>query len=316
MKESITFGDLTCAPGEKVQGYMTFADTGIKSPMTLINGTEEGKTLLLTTGIHGGEYPSIEGVIELAEELKPKDIHGALVIFHPVNVDGFLDRVSGIYPGSGENLNRQYPGDPNGTIGQKFAYALTNDVIKKCDFMIDTHGGDLHETLPPYVYYPGVGDQKVAELSRQAALAVHAKYMVRSQCESNAYHMCNHFGIPSMLMEMGGRGLWTREEVEAYKFNVKNVMRYVGLLEGEVILPENPAHVITNAAYIDAEVSGCWYPMVKLEEKVKKGQLLGVIKDFFGNVLEEVYAEFDALILFYTTSLAIKAGDPIITYGI
>lgn len=316
MKESIEFGGLTCKPGEKIQGYMSFADTGIQSPVTLINGEKEGKTVLITSGIHGGEYPSIEGVIELAQEMTPEKISGALVIFHPVNVPGFLERVSGIYPESGENLNRQYPGSREGTIGQRFAYSLTYDVIQKCDFMIDTHGGDLHETLPPYVYYPGVGDQDIAEQSRQAALNVHAKYMVRSQCDENAYHMCNRLGIPSMLIEMGGRGLWSREEVEDYKFNIKNVLKYLGVLEGEAELPETPAHVITNAAYIDANCSGCWYPMVGLEEKVKKGQLLGVIKDFFGNVLEEVYAEFDSLILFYTVSLAIKAGDPIITYGI
>ena len=182
MKENIEFGGISCAPGEKKQGMMTFADTGISSPMTLINGKEDGKVVLLTTGIHGGEYPSIESVLELAQELQPGDITGALVILHPVNVDGFLERVSGIYPKSGENLNRQYPGSREGTIGQRFACALTYDVIRKCDFMIDTHGGDLHEVLPPYVYYPGVGDQEVAEQSRQAALRVNAKYMVRSQC--------------------------------------------------------------------------------------------------------------------------------------
>ena len=316
MKDSIKFGSMQCAPGEKVQGMMVFEGTGIESPMTLINGREDGKIVLITTGIHGGEYPSIEGVIELAQEMKPEDIKGALVILHPVNVAGFLERVSYVYPKTGENLNRQYPGDKEGTVGQHFAYDLTFDVIQKCDFMIDTHGGDLHETLPPYVYYPGVGNQEVAELSRQAACVVHAKYMVRSQCDANAYHMANHFGIPSLLIEMGGRGLWSRKEVEDYKFNVKNLLRYLNVLEGEVVMPETPAHVITNAAYIDAAHSGCWYPMVELEQYVKKGQLLGVIKDFFGNVLEEVYAEFDALILFYTVSLAIKAGDPIITYGI
>lgn len=316
MKENIEFGCISCAPGEKKQGMMTFANTGISSPMTLINGKEDGKVVLLTTGIHGGEYPSIESVLELAQELQPEDITGALVILHPVNVDGFLERVSGIYPKSGENLNRQYPGSREGTIGQRFACALTYDVIRKCDFMIDTHGGDLHEVLPPYVYYPGVGNQEVAEQSRQAALRVNAKYMVRSQCDSNAYHMCNHFGIPSLLLEMGGRGLWSVEEVKAYKENVLNLLRYLKVIPGEEKLPEKPAYVITNAEYIDAGHSGCWYPQVQLEEKVKKGQLLGVIKDFFGNVLEEVYAEFDAIILFYTVSLAIKAGDPIITYGI
>lgn len=316
MKREIAFGSLRCMPGEKVQGMMDFADTGISSPLMLICGEKEGKTVLLTTGIHGGEYPSIESVIELAQELQPEDICGALVIFHPVNTAGFLERVSAVYPESGENLNRQYPGSPTGTIGQRFAYALTQEVIRKCDFMIDTHGGDLHEVLPPYVYYPGVGDQEVAERSRQAALRVNSRYMVRSQANSNAYHMCNRYGIPSILIEMGGRGLWSKEEVDAYKDNITNVLRYLDVLPGEAQMPSEPAYVITNAAYIDASQSGCWYPQVSLEQRVKKGELLGVIKDFFGNTLEEVYAEFDSIILFYTVSLAIKAGDPIITYGI
>lgn len=316
MKKQIAFGNLSCAPGEKCCGMITFADTGISSPATLINGRGEGKLVLITTGIHGGEYPSIEGVIELAQELQPEEVNGAVLLIHPVNVDGFLERVSGIYPKSGENLNRKYPGKPEGTVGERFAYALTNQIIAKCDFMIDTHGGDLHEHLPPYVYYPGIGDENTVKQSREAASVVNAAYMVKSLYTENAYHSCTPFGIPSMLIEMGGRGLWSKEEVEAYKFNIKNVLRYLKVLEGEVIMPEKPAHEITRAAYIDAQKSGCWYPHVKLEEKVKKGQLIGEIKDFFGCTVEEVYAEFDALILFHTVSLAIKAGDPIITYGI
>lgn len=312
----LEFGNLKCRPGEKVQGMMKFADTGIESPLTLINGTEDGKVILLTAGIHGGEYPSIEGVMELAQELLPQDIRGGMVIFHPINVEGFYERVSGIYPPSGENLNRQYPGSPDGTVGERFAYALVHDVMENCDGMIDTHGGDLHEQLPPYVYYPGVGNQEVVEQSRLAASVTKVSYMVKSQCTGNAYHICNGFGIPSMLLELGGKGLWNRQEVEDYKFNIKNVLRYWSVLEGEVIQPDKPAYVITRAEYIDAGHSGCWYPQTELEEKVSKGQLLGVIKDFFGNIVEEVHAEFDAIVLFNTVSLAIKAGDPIITYGI
>lgn len=315
-KRILEFGDVVCNPGEKVHSWMQFADTEIKAPITIINGIKEGKTILLTSGIHGGEYPSIESAVELAQEIEPKDIKGGLVIFHPINVDGFLERVSGIYPSSGENLNRQYPGKKDGTIGQKFAYALLHDVIKKCDGMIDIHGGDIHEQLPPYVYYPGVGDQKIVEQSRIAATYANVKYMVKSQCIGNAYHTCNGEGIPSMLLEMGGKGLWTAKEVEDYKYNIKNVLRFWEVLTGEAKLPEKPAYVITDARYIDASESGCWYPQVEMEEKVKKGQLIGVIKDFFGNTLEEIHAEFDSIILFNTVSLAIKKGDPIITYGI
>ncbi len=256
MNKVIQLGGLQCAQGEKIQGMYTFSNTGIVAPVTLINGNKEGKLVLVTAGIHGGEYPSIEAAIQLAKEIQPDRIQGGLIIFHPVNVEGFLDRASGVYPPSKENLNRQYPGDKEGTIGQRFAYALTNDVIKKCDFMIDIHGGDLHEQLPPYVYYPGVGDEKIVEKSRQAASVVTVKYMVKSQCCANAYHMCNSFGIPSLLLEMGGKGLWSKNEVSEYKENIVNLLRYLEVIAETVIMPEKKAYVITNAAYIDAEHSG------------------------------------------------------------
>lgn len=116
-------------------------------------------------------------------------------------------------------------------------------------------------------------------------------------------------------MERGSLGLWTREDTDAYKFDIKNVLKHLKLLKGAPQMPAKPAKLITNGKYLDAGHTGCWYPEVKLEEQVKKGQRLGVIKDFFGNVLEEIYAEFDATILFMTMSLAIPEGDAIMTYG-
>ncbi len=316
MKEKINFGNMTAYPGEKLQGYSSLGDTGIEFPMTLINGKREGKTVILSSGLHGGEYPSIEAAIQLAGELTPEDIKGQLVIFHPVNVAGFLDRVSYIYPGSGENLNRFYPGKPDGTVGERAAYIFTGEYQNKADFFIDIHGGDLHEYLPPYVYYPGIGDEEVIEKSRRAACVLNVSYMVKSSAVTGAYNSSAINGTPGLLIERGSRGLWTKEEVEAYKFDIKNLLRHLEMLDGKVIIPEKPAKLIKRAEYLEARHSGCWYPAVMLEEEVKKGRLLGVIKDFFGNILEEIHADFDGIVLFMTVSLAVREGDPIITYGV
>ena len=132
-------------------------DSGLTMPLTLINGVGEGKTVLLSSGIHGGEYPSIGGVIELAAELTPEEISGQLIIYHPMNVEGFYKRVSYISPITGANLNRKFPGNPNGDPVERIADYMTREYTDRCDFIIDTHGGDLHEYLPPYVYYPGIG---------------------------------------------------------------------------------------------------------------------------------------------------------------
>ena len=317
MNKSITFGGFTVEPGTKKQGFAEILDTGYKFPITVINGSKEGKTLLITSGIHGGEYPCIETTIELAQEINPKDVSGQIVMIYPVNVSAYYERISYIMPEDGKNINRLFPGDKDGTLGDKIAYVLTNEYQDKSDFYIDMHGGDIHEYLPPYVYYPGIGENKEAlEYAEKASKVLNAKYRVKSSATTGAYNSCAIRGIPSLLVERGGRGLWSKEEVESYKEDIKNVMRFLEILPGGVKNTNVESTLITKAVYLDATETGCWYPAVELEEKVKAGQMIGEIKDFFGNTLAQYYAEFDSIILFVTVSLAIRKDDPIITYGI
>ena len=317
MKESINYGGLTVAAGEKKSGFAKVLDTDYKFPLTVINGSKEGKTLLITSGIHGGEYPCIEAAIELAQEIKPEKISGQIIIIHPVNISAYYARISYLLPEDGKNINRLFPGDPNGTLGDKIAYVLTTEYQDKADFYLDIHGGDIHENLPPYVYFPGIGDNKEAlSYAEQATNFLNAKYKVKSSATTGAYNSAAIRGIPSLLIERGGRGLWSKEEVESYKYDIKNIMKFLEILPENPVIPVEAAIQITKAVYLDATVSGCWYPCVKLEEKVKKGQKIGEIKDIFGNILAEYYADFDSIILFMTVSLAISKDEPIITYGI
>ena len=58
--------------GTKTTGHIPVAGTPIEMPFTLICGTKQGKDILITGGVHGGEYPCIETAIQLAKELDPK----------------------------------------------------------------------------------------------------------------------------------------------------------------------------------------------------------------------------------------------------
>lgn len=316
MKQEITFGGLTVAAGEKASGFAAVLDTDFLMPITVLNGAEEGKTVVITSGIHGGEYPCIETAIELAQEIDPKTLSGQLVIFHPVNFSAFFARASYVVPEDGKNINRLFPGNPQGTVSDKIAYVLTTEYLDQADFHVDLHGGDIHESLPPYVYYPGVAEEPVVAAAKAAAETFQAHYMVKSSATTGAYNSSAMRGVPSLLVELGGCGLWSEEEVQFYKNNLLNLLRFLKLLPGEVHTPEQKACLITKAEYLDANYSGCWYPLAELEESVKAGQKIGVIKDVFGTVLEEIVAQYDSIILFKTVSLAISKGDPIITYGV
>ena len=80
MKTELTLGHLVAKQGEKKQGMVSIYDTGLSFPVTLINGEKDGKTVLLTGGIHGSEYPGIQTVIELAAELSPEEVLGKLIL--------------------------------------------------------------------------------------------------------------------------------------------------------------------------------------------------------------------------------------------
>lgn len=97
MKNDITYTNITASAGQKASGLTPVYDI-CHLPVTVINGTQPGETLLITAGIHGGEYPCIEAATQLAQKINPADVKGQIVIINCVNMAAFYDRVSYISP--------------------------------------------------------------------------------------------------------------------------------------------------------------------------------------------------------------------------
>lgn len=315
MTETIRIGTLEVKSGEKVNGYYTVPHTLYDIPITVIHGKLKGKIVLITSGIHGGEYPGIQTAIELAQELNPEDVKGILIILHPVNTQAFFKSVASVLPEDGEDLNRVFPGTMEGSLTHKIAFCISRDFHSIADFHIDLHGGDVNEMVVPFVYYPGIADPAISEMARACACVMHCSYMVRSVERKGAFNSAAEHGVPSLLIERGGSGLWSRAEVQAYKTDVTNILKKLQVLNGEPLLPKQKPKEITRAFYIDAEVDGCWYPAVEVGQVVSKGAYIGAIKDFFGKVLKEYYASEYVVVLYMTVTLGIKAGTALIALG-
>jgi predicted deacylase len=119
MSNRLNVGNLSAEPGTKVKGYIEVPGTFAKMPATLINGTRPGKTISITAGVHGGEYPGIEAVIELANILEPEDVCGQLILVHIVNVPAFEAKL-------------QYIGLDDGMV----IYATKSLTIRKGDSLL------------------------------------------------------------------------------------------------------------------------------------------------------------------------------------
>ncbi|MBM6690645.1 succinylglutamate desuccinylase/aspartoacylase family protein [Fusobacterium mortiferum] len=305
-------GNIVCKLGEKVSGFWDIE--GYSIPTTIINGKKSGKIVAISSGIHNCEYVGIQSAIELSQEIDPENINGTVIIFHPVNYSGFFHKIPAVMPEDNKNLNRAFPGIENGSISDKIAYHFSKFLYPQLDFFIDLHGGDLYERATNFVYSPGIGDNKVIEVSHEVAQVLSVPYRVRSSAKTGAYNSAAIQGVPSMLIERGGNGLWNNEEVKEYKKDILSVLGYFNIIDflNEKNLNQKE---ITTAKYISSEVDGFWYPRYKAGEKFNEGDLLGEIKDCFGNIITSYYAEFDGVILYGVFSLAIKKSEEILAYG-
>lgn len=305
-------GNIVCKLGEKVSGFWDIE--GYSIPTTIINGKKSGKIVAISSGIHNCEYVGIQGAIELSQEIDPENINGTVIIFHPVNYSGFFHKIPAVMPEDNKNLNRAFPGIENGSTSDKIAYHFSKFLYPQLDFFIDLHGGDLYERATNFVYSPGIGDNKVIEVSHEVAQVLSVPYRVRSSAKTGAYNSAAIQGVPSMLIERGGNGLWNNEEVKEYKKDILSVLGYFNIIDflNEKNLNQKE---ISIAEYISSEVDGFWYPRYKAGEKFNEGDLLGEIKDCFGNIITSYYAEFDGVILYGVFSLAIKKSEEILAYG-
>ena len=174
-------GPLRASAGEAVSGYLevpALGDNGARIPVSLVRGSGKGPVLALVAGTHGYEYPGISALQRLRQSIDPRALRGTLILVHIANPPSFYGRTIYTSPADGKNLNRVFPGRPDGTLSERIAYEITTQVIAKADFLVDLHAGDGNEALRPYVYMPITGDAKLDAASRGMALAFGLDHIV------------------------------------------------------------------------------------------------------------------------------------------
>jgi predicted deacylase len=311
MKTVFQIGSVEAALGTKVNGFISVPNTSIRMPITLVNGAKEGQTLLITAGIHGGEYPSIEAAIRFAAEIEPAQVSGQVIVMSPVSLNAFHARQAFLVPEDGKNLNRQFPGKALGTMAERMAYTIMTEVVPHIHVWVDLHGGDIPEALVPFSGYMESPDPDVTERSRALVAAFGIEYVVRpTQLAGTSIGAAAALNIPAVLAEAGQLGILDEENTQLLLRGCRNVSRHLGILPGEV----KPVTLkeFMNWPWVRAGHSGCWYPRVKIGDRVQKDQLVGCVKDYFGNVLAEYQAPASGLVLLVCMAMSVNLNDPLI----
>lgn len=319
MLNSISVAGITVPSGQKVSAYVTVPGTDYAFPVTILNGAYDGKTILVTAGIHGCEYPGIRAAAELAKELDPRNIHGAVLLVHAVNMSGYLLRQTYVVPADPErkNLNRLFPTDNSGTLADKICVFLMENFVRNCDFHIDLHSGDMVEDLEACLLIANIPDPEKKAFLTEVAKHTGFRWCMYSGGRREFYNgSALTYGVPSLLFERGGAGECHPEEVAQDKEDVMRVMQMLEILPG---VPErNPEQKFFDKhEWTEAEPGdeGMLIPFVKVGDDITEGQKLFEVQDMFGNHIRSIYAKYDGHVVITSRTLAVHCGDDLITYG-
>ncbi|HZP95005.1 MAG TPA: succinylglutamate desuccinylase/aspartoacylase family protein [Candidatus Limnocylindria bacterium] len=306
----------------RASGTFTFeGDPGLAKyrwPYIAINGAQAGPSVLVTAGIHAAEYTGIEAAMRLGRSLDPREVRGRIVLIPLLNRPGFYERSIYVNPEDNDNLNRLFPGDANGTWGQRFAHRLLTEIVVRFEHAIDLHAGDLIEDLTPFVIY-----RETADAARDATIlrmvsAYGAEWAVKSaptgERPGSLYAVAAQSGVAAMLAESGGRGLLIEEDVVRHVRGVTNILRAIGALEGEPDAVPPPT-VVDSFEWLRSPAEGMFHCGVHVGQRVRVGDLVGELTDLVGKPIAPVRAPVSGVVLFVVTSPAIKKDGLLLAIG-
>jgi N-alpha-acetyl-L-2,4-diaminobutyrate deacetylase len=248
-------------------------------PVTVVkNGA--GPTALLTGGNHGDEYEGPIALFNLARELKADDVAGRVIIVPAMNFPAFraATRTS---PVDGQNLNRVFPGRPDGTVTEKIADYFERTLLAMADRVLDIHsGGRTLDFLP----FAAAHRRDDGMLERAALVAVRAFSAPWSMMltEIDAVGMYDTSaeaqGKVFVSTELGGGGSTTAASVAIAARGVRNFLMDGGILAGEPDLgPTAFLDTPSPDCFVFSGEEGLYEPLADLGADIVEGRILARI---------------------------------------
>lgn len=308
---TLSIGTLRARPGSKVSGtvHADLSTLAVDIPVTVLNGSRPGPRVVITAGVHGGEFTPIEAAARLARLLEPGEVRGQVVICPVANPPAVYQGRLNVSPVDGVNINRVFPGDPDGSPTQRLADWLFTHLIDGADVYIDLHCGGIDQVLRDFVGYrltgdPGL-DKATAELARSCG--VEDVILGLTPDGGNSHAAAARRGVCAVLVEVGELGQRDAATAGRRVDGLLQALRHLGVLDSEDSAP-SPIREWVWTAGVTAQATGLWYPEFAAGGDVAAGGLLGRIVDPADGTEHPVHAPAAGRIFYGMHGLTVAAG--------
>lgn len=274
----------------------------------------KGPTALLTGGNHGDEYEGPLALFDLARTLEAQDVSGTIIIVPAMNYPAFRagTRTSPIDKG---NMNRAFPGRPDGTVTEKIADYFQRELLPRSDLVFDFHSGGRTLDFVPFCAAHILADKAQEAKAFAAVEAFSAPFSVR-MLEIDAVGMydtaAEDMGKVFVTTELGGGGTSRAETVRIARRGVANVLRHWGIVNGAVLKqPTRWLDMPSGDCFCFAEEDGMIETMVDLGEPIEKGAVIARIHATgrTGTAPNDIRAKLSGLLAARHFPGLVKAGD-------
>jgi predicted deacylase len=303
--------------GKKTHGFLEVSRSTAGLPIGIhvdtVTGVESGPTLVVTAAVHGSEVIGTMITSRFFKSLEPQHLKGTFIGVPVMNMSAFEaeNRMSAL---DQFNLGALFPGEPDGSISSRIAYAFWTQIARRADCLIDLHGQDHfwqptssvvlgkpqpEGNVPPAIY------RKTLEIAKTFGV----RHVWRTDHPRNiAEALINEKAIPAIRAEFGGvvdfRAIG--KYVELGVQGLANVMKWMGMMEGNIVAPDYKTCILDQDV-VFSSLGGLWATNAEVGNKIEAQELVGTISDpFTADVLEEIRAPFSGTITMLWASPLIK----------
>jgi predicted deacylase len=315
-------GTAVAAPGSVVRGIIKIGElpdgTPLGLPTVVVRGVADGPRLWVQACIHGNEYAGAFIVHAFLRTLDPGQLRGAVVAIPALNITAFHHgRRTSPFEGYGiGDLNRCFPGKPDGTFTEQMGHAIFTEMKQVATHLVDFHTGgdrDTRWTLFPAVEAPAgkEAEAMVRAFGFEVILPAPPTTLANA-----AFMVATRHGIPGIIVEAGGKYTEFDDALVAdASRRLHNLARHLGLLPGTPA-PVGPATYISDFAWYRTTRGGLFRPALRSGTRVKQGDLIGRLYDIYGTLVEEVPSPATGIVLTVSAGPVMAPGDTLIQIGL
>ncbi len=286
---------LSWQPNHSIDGL------SLPTPVLVVNGAQTGPVLCLTAAIHGDELNGIEIVRRILHGIDPEALSGAVIGVPIVNLQGF-QRASR-YLTDRRDLNRFFPGNPQGSSASRIADSFFNNIVKHCDLLVDLHTGSSHRTNLPQIradlHYP-----EVAAFAQAFGIPV----ILHSEgSEGMLRHAAVETGIPAVTLEAGKSLTLQESAVQHGVKSIKILLNKIRMLENTYVWNDSES-VYYHSAWVRVDHGGILFSNVALGDIVYENKVLGVVTDPITNTQREVKSPHNGRVIGMAVDQVVMPG--------